>query len=136
MVTERQLRAEAVERLIKNKPHTYMSLLKHALADSRYDGMPDTDALIDLLTDDEPHGGSSKVLAGSSSHGGDAVEIMRKAAKGFVGGTGEVMENAKALLGVNPKSGLDSVVFKTLADMVERDYVRRADELEALVDGK
>jgi len=63
---------------------------------------------------------------------GDAVAIMRKAAKGFVGGTGHVMKNAKVLLGINKDSGCDSVVLDTLADMVERDYVRRESVPEEL----
>lgn len=63
---------------------------------------------------------------------GDAVEILRKSAKGFQGGTGNVIKNAKMLLGMNVERGLDIVLLETLADMVERDYVPRKQWAEAV----
>lgn len=57
---------------------------------------------------------------------GDAVDIMRKAANGgFKGSIGHVVKNAKQLLGMDPYNGEDREMMGQLADMVERDYVRR-----------
>ena len=56
---------------------------------------------------------------------GDAVDIMRKAASGFSGGTGIVTDNLKVLLKMDPSATSTSVAVNTLADMVERDYVSR-----------
>ena len=58
---------------------------------------------------------------------GDVVAIMRKAAKGFVGGHGRAMGNVAQLIGMDSHAVSDSEILRALADMVERDYVRRDD---------
>lgn len=55
--TKRQLRAEAVERLRESKPGGYFNVLRDAFGwghDSRHSDGEWRDALVDLLTDDEP----------------------------------------------------------------------------------
>ena len=124
-----QLRAEAVERLRDCRYHTHADYIRAMLGWGHEPHFEDSrDALIDLLTDEPTNGiegETNGIVDGSPLVDRDPVEIMRKAAKGFSGGTGNVIENAKMLLGMNVKSGLNSVVLNKLADMVERDYVSR-----------
>ena len=69
-------------------------------------------------------GETNGIADGSPLVDRDPVEIMRMAANGYEGGTGYVLKNAKSLLGMDERS-TDTDLLETLADMVERDYVRR-----------
>ena len=118
--TKRQLRAEAVERLKQLDGHydgedIVKAMVPEGVIANITNWAVELDTIIDLLVDDE-------------IPDGDAVDIMRKAANGgFEGSIGSVVKNAKKLLGMDPYNGEDLDMMRKLADMVERDYVRRID---------
>lgn len=100
--TKRQLRAEAVERLerLERRGESYFPTdVLHAVTPPKEAGI---DVLIDLLTDDEPPEG-------------DAVALLRTYATAE-----QSHQDPEHVM-------LERGVFDRLADMVERDYVRRAD---------
>ena len=66
----------------------------------------------------------------------ESIEKLRKAASGrFDGATGYVDKNAKKLFGVKESTGLDSVLFETIADEIEREIAEKYMELPVDADG-
>ena len=145
--TKKQLRAEAVERLRNSRYHTMADYVMAMLGwghEPHYDDC--RDALIDLLTDepctfqaekvqgsdDQPEGDGTSNGTGNGTRpidngtcpDGDAVAIMCKVAHGDEV-TGKAMRKE-----VGGTDLADALLI--LADMVERDYVRREeyDEME------
>ena len=52
----------------------------------------------------------------------ESLEKLRKAARGgFIGSTGNVVDNAKVLFGVSVPNGLDQVLFDTIADAIQEE---------------
>ena len=134
---KRQLRAEAVERLRNmdewcDGVRTGADFVKALLWDLRARAVSSEtvrDALVDLLTDDELTNGPASETNGIQTDSplvdklpeGDAVKLLREA-------SGSDVSN---LLLINTTSSYDAEeAYAKLADMVERDYVRR-EECEA-----
>ena len=130
--TKAQLRAEAVERL--KMIHAHIGMSYNELLDALIPGYPRNSqtiqqAIIDLLTDDEPTNGTADETNGTAPdsplggkppkgdatnepHEGDAAYLLRKLSMDF---KADVYKRDEC-------EYIDS-----LADMVERDYVRRED---------